>query len=244
MEKKYVFIGGLHRSGTSAITNILGTSNLVSILTDTNVPENEGQHIQSVYNCAGKHGGPGKFGFDINYHYTEKSKLLTKENNSKIINEWSKYWNLNKPILIEKSPPNIIHTRYLQELVNDSYFIIIIRHPIAVSLATKKWNNQSIDKHIDHWLHVHQILFNDLKKIKKYLILKYEELNIDSFENKISMFLKEKISLDSNILQNINSMKVSNKEYFKNFIPDNIKNKYEKKINKYGYTFNYPFVLV
>lgn len=44
MEKKYVFIGGLHRSGTSTITNILGTSNLVSILTDTNVPENEGQH--------------------------------------------------------------------------------------------------------------------------------------------------------------------------------------------------------
>ena len=243
MEKKYIFICGLHRSGTSTLAKIIGTSNLVTTHTNTNVPENEGQHIQSVYDPASKHGGPGKFGFDKEYHYTEKSYLLTQKNNNKIINEWSKYWDLNKSILIEKSPPNIIHTRYLQEIVPNSYFIIIIRHPFAVAIATKKWNNQSLDKHIDHWLYVHEILYNDLKKIKKYLILKYEELNIDTFENNINNFLEEKLFIDFKILHNFNSMKKSNNKYFENIVSDHIKNKYENKINKFGYTFNNPFVL-
>ena len=243
MEKKYIFICGLHRSGTSTLTKTIGTSHLVSTHTNTNVPENEGQHIQSVYDPAYKHGGPGKFGFDKEYHYTEKSYLLTQKNNNKIINEWGKYWDLNKSILIEKSPPNIIHTRYLQEIVPNSYFIIIIRHPFAVAMATKKWNNQSLDKHIDHWLYVHEILYNDLKKIKKYLILKYEELNIDTFENKINNLLEEKLFIDFKILQNFNSMKKSNDKYFENIVSDHIKNKYENKINKFGYTFNNPFVL-
>ena len=243
LKKKYIFICGLHRSGTSTLTKMIGTSNLVSIHTNTNVSENEGQHIQSVYDAANKHGGPGKFGFDKKYHYTENSDLLTKKNNDKLLNEWSKYWNLNKSILVEKSPPNIIHTRYLQEIVHNSYFIIIIRHPYPVAMATKKWNNQSIDKHMDHWLHTHKILYNDLKKIKNYLILKYEELNIDTFENKINNFLDEKLCIDSKILQNIPSIKLSNKKYFENIVSDNIKNKYENEINKFGYTFEKPFVL-
>ena len=170
MDKKYIFICGLHRSGKSTLTKIISTSNLVSIHFDKNSSDIEGQHIQTVYEAAYKHGGPGKFGFDKKYHYTEKTHLLTQKNNDKIINEWSKYWDLNKPILIEQSPPNIIHTRYLQEIVPNSYFIIVIRHPLPVAIATQKFGYNGIDKHID-------------------------------------------------------------------------KNKYETRINKYGYTFNYPFIL-
>lgn len=243
INKKIVFIGGLHRSGTSTLTKIIGSSDIVSIHTNTKKPENEGQHLQSVYKPAYKYGGLGIFGFFRKYHYTEKSDLLTPENNKKIINEWSKYWDLNKSILVEKSPPNIIHTRYLQEILPNSYFIIIIRHPFPVAMSTKKWNKQSLDKHIKHWLYVHKILYNDLKKIKNYLILKYEDLNIDTFEKEINIFLGEKLFIDTEILQNINSMKRSNEKYFENKIPNHIKNKYEKKINHYGYSFNFPFVL-
>ena len=150
---------------------------------------------------------------------------------------------MNKSILVEKSPPNIIHTRYLQEIVPNSYFIIIIRHPLAVAMATKKWNNQSISKHLDHWLLAHKILNNDLKKIKNSLILKYEDLNKNTFENKINNFLDEKLLLEPKILENFHSMKLSNEKYLKNVVSDNIKNKYEKKINKFGYTFKKPFVL-
>lgn len=247
MEKKYIFICGLHRSGTSTLTRILGNSNLVSIHTNTNVIENEGQHIQSIYNSADKHGGVGHFGFDKNYHYTEESPLLNNNNNKKILEEWSEYWDLNRKILVEKSPPNIIHTRYLQELLPEPYFIIIIRHPFPVAIATsnmkKKYQNtcDSIEFYIEHWLHCHKILYSDLKKIKNYIIFKYEELNIDTFQSKIDKFLGEKLSIDRNlIVQIFNSMQESNKNYLKN-IPEYIIDKYEKKINQYNYSFKYPF---
>ena len=55
MEKKYVFICGLHRSGTTTLTNIIATSNLISELTKTKAPKNEGQHVQSVYAPASRY---------------------------------------------------------------------------------------------------------------------------------------------------------------------------------------------
>ena len=105
------------------------------------------------------------------------------------------------------------------------------------------YNKQSLDKHIEHWLYVHSILYNDLNKINKYLILKYEDLHKDTFEDKINIFLEETLSIDSKILHDIDTMKISNKQYFENIIPEDIKNKYENEINKYGYTFNEPFIL-
>ena len=244
MEKKYVFICGLHRSGTSTIRNIISCSNLVSTHSNTKKPEDEGQHIQSIYDNAKKHGGPGKFGFSKEYHYTEESSLLTNRNNKKLIDEWYKYWDLSKKILVEKSPPNIIHTRYLQEIFSNSYFIIILRHPYVVASACKKrFNKQSIDKHIEHWLYVHEILYNDLKKINNYLVLKYEDLNSNNFERNINNFLEEELNIDSTRIKEINLLQKSNTKYLKNDIPDEIKEKYEEKINNYGYSFNSPFIL-
>jgi hypothetical protein len=63
--KKYVFISGLHRSGTSILFKILGSSAKISKHEKAGVPENEGQHIQTVYDPAFKHGGPGSFCFDM-----------------------------------------------------------------------------------------------------------------------------------------------------------------------------------
>jgi hypothetical protein len=38
-----------------------------------------------------KYGGPGEFSFDKEYHYTNKSYLLTQKNNNKIINTLIKH---------------------------------------------------------------------------------------------------------------------------------------------------------
>jgi len=50
MDKKFVFISGLHRSGTSILHRILRSSEGISGFHDTNVPQDEGQHLQSVFN--------------------------------------------------------------------------------------------------------------------------------------------------------------------------------------------------
>ena len=61
---KFIFICGLHRSGTSLLYKILKSQKNISGMENTGVIEDEGQHLQTVFNAANKHGGPGKFGFD------------------------------------------------------------------------------------------------------------------------------------------------------------------------------------
>ena len=77
IEKKYIFIGGLHRSGTSILNEIIGSSDKVAKHKNTGKPEDEGQHIQTVFDNGIAHGGVGRFCFDDNYHYTENNKLIS-----------------------------------------------------------------------------------------------------------------------------------------------------------------------
>ena len=78
-DKRFVFIGGLHRSGTSLVHEILKAHHEVSGFTNTGAPEDEGQHLQSVYAPSSAHGTFGTFGFDPDAHLTEESPLATPQ---------------------------------------------------------------------------------------------------------------------------------------------------------------------
>ena len=54
MDKSYsnhhfVFVNGLHRSGTSILYRLLSAQLNFSGFSETGVPEDEGQHLQTVY---------------------------------------------------------------------------------------------------------------------------------------------------------------------------------------------------
>jgi len=81
---KFIFICGLHRSGTSLLFKILKEQENISGHENTGVIEDEGQHFQSVFNPANKYGGPGKFGFNTESYLDENTKLITKKNKEKL----------------------------------------------------------------------------------------------------------------------------------------------------------------
>src|SRR2546421_6400768 len=143
-KKRFIFIGGVHRSGTSLLHEMLRSHPAASGFAHTGVPMDEGQHLQSVFPPAKAFGGPGRFGFDPNSFMDEKHSLATRENAAKLWREWAPHWNTAKGVLLEKSPPNLVRTRFLQALFRESSFITILRHPIAVAYATQKWCNTSI----------------------------------------------------------------------------------------------------
>ena len=62
MEHRFVFLAGLHRSGTTLLARLLAAHPEISGFSGTGEPADEGQHLQSVYPAARVYGGPGRFG--------------------------------------------------------------------------------------------------------------------------------------------------------------------------------------
>lgn len=236
--QKLVFICGLHRSGTSILHKTLSSSKHISGFHDTGIFEDEGQHLQSVYPPDMDFGGPGKFAFDKNSRLDENSNLISLKNREKLLSEWGKYWDKQKPIWIEKSPPNLIRMSFLQELFPEAYFITISRHPIVVSLATKKWSKTPIDNLIEHWVTAHQIYQNDRGKIQNELFFSYEEMV--EFPEKVIKEVEDFLETDISFF---NNFKNYNGKYFDLWNEDKIwqfikKKKKKKSIQKYENSVN------
>jgi len=242
MKKKFVFISGLHRSGTSVLSKVLANQSDVSGFHDTGVPRDEGQHLQTVFQPASYYGGAGKFGFNSDAALNENSEILTERNKAKLRSEWSMLWNAQKSVFIEKSPPNIIRTRFLQEVFPNSYFITIVRHPIAVSYATQKWSKTSISSLIEHWLTCHDIYINDRKYLNNEIWFTYEHLvnKPKLIINHIAKFLDTDIDYQGEF-SNENHQYFSrwdcSKLYFMHqFQKQKIISKFEERINSFGYS--------
>jgi len=175
-DHQMVFMGGLHRSGTSFLARMLASHPEASGLTGTNVAEDEGQLVQDVYDPARLHGGPGRFAFSPEMHLTETSPGCTPESTTALMRAWGRYWDLSKHVLVEKSPPNLTKSRYLQALFPAAYFVMILRHPIAVAGATAKWSRTSRLSLVSHWVAAHEIMAVDLPSLQRVITLRYEDV--------------------------------------------------------------------
>lgn len=182
---RLVFVGGLHRSGTTPFSRVLDQHPQVSGLTNTNVREDEGQHLQHVYPKAKVYGGSGRFAYAPQAHLTESSPLVSESNAQAIVDAWVPFWDSSARFLVEKSPPNIVMGRFLQALYPGSALVVVVRHPVAVALSNKKWRRflstnprkfQSLAGMIDHWFAAHDVLAADAPHLQRLLVVHYERL--------------------------------------------------------------------
>jgi len=173
---RFLFISGLHRSGTSILHRLIRGHPDCTAFSKSGVPEDEGQHLQSVVPAASAFGGPGVFAFDARCNLDENSDLVTAINRDKLLREWCAYYNLAKKTLLEKSPTTIVRARFFQALFPGCRFIFIVRHPIAVSLATRKWSRTSLEDLIDHWITAHTIMLRDMAHLENKIVVRYEDL--------------------------------------------------------------------
>lgn len=176
-DHRFVFLAGLHRSGTTLLARLLAAHPAISGFSDTGAPANEGQHLQTVYPSDHAHGRPGRFGFAPEAHLTEDSPLATPENARKLFDEWAPYWDLSRPVLLEKSPPNLLKTRFLQALYPNSSFVVLVRHPIPVSIPTARWRGtRRYHRMLEHWFHCHDLFEADRPHLGRVHLLHYEQL--------------------------------------------------------------------
>lgn len=87
-EYKYVFVCGLHRSGTSVLGRNIARLENSTGFKNTGILMDEGQRLQDVYPIAAEYGGVGRVGFDPRAHRTETSGLLTPENVARLRASW------------------------------------------------------------------------------------------------------------------------------------------------------------
>jgi len=173
---RHVFICGLHRSGTSALHDILRAHSEVTGFTESGAPRDEGQHLQSVIETDAVLGGPGRFAFNERARLTEVDlpRYATQLNTLRA--EWNARWD-KRAIRVEKSPPNVLRTRFLQEAVTDARFVFVVRHPLAVASATVKWmKSGSVGDAFRHWLVAHRAMLDDARKLKRSVCVRYEDL--------------------------------------------------------------------
>jgi len=170
-----LFLGGLHRSGTSLLHRALSAHPDVAGFSGTGAPEDEGQHLQTVMTTARAHGGPGHFAFDPASHLTEASPLATAASRARLEQEWGRHLPADAAVVVEKSPPNIVRARFLQALFPESAFVFIVRHPVSVALATRRWSSASMAELVLHWHVAHAVLARDLPHLDRALVLRFED---------------------------------------------------------------------
>lgn len=247
-EHTHVFIGGLHRSGTSLVHRCLTQHPDVSGFANTGVTEDEGQHLQTVYPAANRHGGPGRFGFDRAAYLDETSPLVSAESRRRLEHEWSRHWDLSRPVLVEKSPPNLIRTRFLQALFPDARQIVVVRHPIAVSCATRKWSWTSYTGLIEHWLLCHERLLADAPQLPQLHVIRYEDFVADP-DNRLAAAFRY-IGIEPGP-SGLRVRAAINDAYFrrwssnrwnpvKRFDTDRALARYEERVQRFGYSLREP----
>jgi hypothetical protein len=150
----------------------------VSGFADTGVSEDEGQHLQSVYTPDFRLGGAGRFAFQQGAHLTEHSPLATSENRERLLREWGPHWRPGAAVGVEKSPPNLVRSRFLQALFPEAVFVMVLRHPIAVACATRKGRRRLLSRQdvVRHWVECHSIMAADALHLRRLHLVRYERL--------------------------------------------------------------------
>lgn len=173
---RYVFVGGLHRSGTSPLTRMIEDLPGVAGIRGAPVPEREGVYLQGAIPHTALHGMPMHFGTDPAQHHVEGSAHDTLAVRQRIEADWARWFQPGTPWRVEKSPVNLTRTRLYQQLFPLAHFVLILRHPQAVHGAVSKWIDLGREASVDHWSAAHEVVAEDIRHLHNVLVLRYEDL--------------------------------------------------------------------
>ena len=178
----HVFVGGVHRTGTSLMARWLGSHPDVTSFQRTSVWEDEGQHLQDLLPPARALGGPGRFAFHPEAHAAPVSAAEAERLRAGLLSTWEPFWR-DAPWRLEKSPPNVLRSRLLQQLFPDARFVFTVRHPLAVALATRRMTlaHRRLDlaELVRHWCVAYEVLAEDRRELGGSVLLRLEDVARD-----------------------------------------------------------------
>ncbi len=179
MPPRYLFIGGLHRSGTSLVNRLANALPGAGGITGSAAPENEGVYLQGAITHTAQSGRPMHFATNPAEHLTETHPLNSLETRKRLEHDWAPWFAPDLKWRVEKSPVNLTRMRLMQQLFPMAQFIVVLRHPEAVAASVASWVDAPAPALIDHWLAAQAQLMQDLPYLHAVMILRYEDIVAD-----------------------------------------------------------------
>ncbi|WP_325065222.1 sulfotransferase family protein [Qipengyuania aquimaris] len=181
-------MAGLHRTGTSVLSRILGAHPSISSIEGAPVPENEGCYLQGAIPHTALHGRPGHYATDPAQHHTESSRFNSLETQQRLVSDWSRWYDDTKPWWLEKSPVNLTRTRLYQQLFPTAQFMVILRHPQVMAAALAKWVDADPAALVRHALDAYDTVREDLRYLHAAYVVRYEDLIARADDVRRSLF--------------------------------------------------------
>jgi hypothetical protein len=159
---------GCNNSGTTLLSEILATHPLVRTL------PKEGQRLTAAI--------PNSAAYGIGRVFSQRLDLFrwTEESGTDCLNrlryDWACQFTAGRGYLLEKSPPNTLRSRWLQQHFRPARFVVLVRHPYAVCEGVTRRTRHTIDEAAAHWALSHRILCTDMPLLESCLTIRYEDL--------------------------------------------------------------------
>jgi len=213
--RKYLFVLCTPFTGSWLLHDVVATSSHVSTLPD------EGQHLAEAYDIM--HGAPLMQG-----HQWDSSRSFPWE---KIKSVWDSYWDEESPIRLEKSPPNLLRARSIEDTFEPAYFLVMIGNPYAFCEGcARRKNHLDTAESAKLWLKCARKQIENVEDRERVYFMTYEEFttNTEDKVREIEKFIPDLGSLGINTsgtfstlgrkqdriwnINNLKKMKLSNKQ--------------------------------
>lgn len=89
---------------------------------------------------------------------------------------WETYWDLDKPVLLEKSPPNLIRTRDILAHFHPVKFVVMVRNPYAQSEGLVRRNHWPVKRAANFSMMCLRTQLKNARELDSALVLTYESL--------------------------------------------------------------------
>tara|TARA_B100001971_G_C18157679_1_gene519523 strand:- start:30 stop:857 length:828 start_codon:yes stop_codon:yes gene_type:complete len=193
---KFLFILSPPYCGSTLLSQLLSTSKNVSC--NNNLGTREGQLLPGV-----RH-----FMFQKN-RWNERVKYPW----DKVKKVWLKYWDLSKPVLLDKSIPNIMRVSEIKKEFENINFICMVRNPYAQVEGVMRRNDESAKNAAIFSLKCLQYQRQNIKNKESSLFISYEQLteNPEKTKRKIIAFLPELSDIKMDLKYKAHNFKTKSK---------------------------------
>lgn len=166
-EYKWIFVLGCNNSGTTLVSNVLRLHPAIS-----GMPR-EGQKLTKVMPKPELLGCPRLWTERLDaFRLTEGDNRYDK---ARLVYDWIKYKQPSTEFILEKSPPDTLRSRWLQEVFGNCYFIGIVRNGYAICEGIRRRNGHSLERCARHWNLANKIMVEDSQFLNHFKLLTYEE---------------------------------------------------------------------